>query len=290
MSKPSRTGGLLLGMVALAILIGAAAGLHLRQQQSESPQGRDVLVAPSVEEGYLRAVYDPLHFQPAIATARDEQCLACHREIIEDKVRERSPAGVSATVSKAWYQQLSTYEGEQETFHRRHLVTPLARELMNLSCNTCHEGHDPREEAPGSSATAESQNTRNFTLRKQVNVETTCLKCHGQMPTQIMGLPGPWPEHKASFGDSCLTCHAGIRTHRHQVTYLKADAIEAAGAKNADVCYGCHGGRAWYRIAYPYARHPWPDMPADIPDWAQSRPNASEARFLPHPSVTKPAK
>ena len=33
---------------------------------------------------------------PAIETARDEQCLACHREVLEDKVRETSPAGIKA--------------------------------------------------------------------------------------------------------------------------------------------------------------------------------------------------
>ena len=35
--------------------------------------------------------------------------------------------------------------GEQETFHRRHLVTDYAREVMDLRCNTCHQGNDPRE-------------------------------------------------------------------------------------------------------------------------------------------------
>ena len=90
------------------------------------------------------------------------------------------------TDSLAWYQQVSTYSGEQDTFHRRHLVTPLAKQLMNLKCNTCHEGHDPREEAPGSSATAAPQDDAGFTLRKQVNPETSCLKCHGQMNWPVM--------------------------------------------------------------------------------------------------------
>ena len=30
------------------------------------------------------------------------------------------------------------------------------------------------------------------------------------------------------FQNDCLTCHAAIRTTRHQVNYLKAEAIEAA--------------------------------------------------------------
>ena len=45
-----------------------------------------------------------------------------------------------------------------------------------------------------------------------------------------------------------------------QVSYLKPAAIEAAGSRDAEVCYGCHGGRAWYRISYPYPRTPWPDI------------------------------
>ena len=84
---------------------------------------------------------------------------------------------------------------------------------------------------------------------------------------------------KEMFGNSCLTCHAAIRTNRHQVTYLKAQAIEEAGQKNADVCYGCHGGRSWYRIGYAYPRHSWEGMSPEVPDWAKNRPTESEARF-----------
>jgi hypothetical protein len=234
---------------------------------------------------YLRAVYSPLHFKPAADKASDAQCLACHAEVIDDRVRKASPAGVPATATRAWYQQLTTYAGEQETFHRRHLVTPYATQVMDLHCNTCHQGHDPREEAQGSSSTTPGQQDMAFTLRKQVNPETTCLKCHGQMPWKNMNLPGPWPEVRQMFGNSCLTCHDSIRTTRHQVTYLKADAIEAAGRRNADACYGCHGGRAWYRISYPYPRHAWPGMSPTVPDWAKDRPTESEARFLPPPTT-----
>jgi hypothetical protein len=147
----------------------------------------------------------------------------------------------------------------------------MAKELMNLRCNTCHEGHDPREEAPGFFGTSTPQATTDFTLRKQVNPETTCLKCHGQMNWQVMGLPGALAReqgHVRRFLPDLPCGHSHQR--RHQVTYLNAEAIEAAaGQNNADVCYGCHGGRAWYRIAYPYPRHPWPGMPADVPDWAK---------------------
>ena len=265
----------LLALVGAAVLAGAWWGREIRQGGGEA--SRVVSAPANAGRDYGRAVYDPLHFQPAIASARDEQCLACHREVLDDRVRDTSPAGISAAAQRAAYQQLSTYSGEQETFHRRHLATPLARELMNLSCNTCHQGHDPRDEAPATSATAPAGGS--FTLRKQVDPETVCLKCHGQLDTRIMGLAGPWPQQREAYGDSCLACHAAIRTERHRVSYLNPEAIEAAGAKNSDVCYGCHGGRAWYRLAYPYPRHAWPGMAAATPAWAKNRPTVSEARF-----------
>ncbi|CAG0989478.1 hypothetical protein RHDC4_02413 [Rhodocyclaceae bacterium] len=234
----------------------------------------------------IRMAYSPLHFKPAILQAADAECLACHREVLEDRPRTESPAGLKAAEARAWYQQTSTYAGEQETFHRRHLTTPYARQVMDLKCNTCHEGHDPREEAQGSSATTPGQDDRGFVLRKQVNPETTCLKCHGQMPWQNMALPGPWTEFARDFGNSCLdNCHENIRTTRHQVSYLKAEAIEAAGRKDAEVCHGCHGGRPWYRTSYPYPRHAWPDMPRKTPDWAAGRPTESEARFRTAPAA-----
>lgn len=273
-----KAGTALLLVVALAVAAGVGLGVWIKGAAPERAGGASALAAHAGKD-YFRATYHPLHFKPAIETARDEQCLACHREVVEDRVRPVSPAGVKAAASLAWYQRTSTYRGDQDTFHRRHLVTPLAKELMALACNTCHQGHDPRDEAPGTSATGPQPNDAAFTLRKQVNPETTCLKCHGQMPVQLMGLPGPWPEHKEAFGNSCLTCHAAIRTNRHRVNYLRADAIEAAGRKDSEVCYGCHGGRAWYRITYPYPRHAWPGMAEETPDWAKGRPTQSEARF-----------
>ncbi|MDP1652169.1 MAG: cytochrome c3 family protein [Rhodocyclaceae bacterium] len=269
--------GVLVAMVAAVMLIVGVGKPVVTQHSTPTAAKPD----------YLRATYDPLHFKPAIETATDAQCLACHKEILEDRVRTTAPAGVKAVDSLAWYQQVSTYQGEQDSFHRRHLVTPLAQQLMKLQCNTCHEGHDPREEAPGAAADAPAQSDTGFTLRKQVNPETSCLKCHGQMPAkEIMGLPGAWPEVKDTFQNDCLTCHAVFRTNRHQVSYLNAQAIEEAAKAGqatktgADVCYGCHGGRPWYRIAYPYSRNPWPNMAAETPEWAKHRPNRSEARFL----------
>lgn len=238
-----------------------------------------VAASPSVHAtDYQRAVYDPMHFKPGIDQATNAQCLACHAEVLKPSVREQSPAGVLSATAKAWYQQTSVYAGAQDTFHRRHLETPLAKQLMALRCTTCHQGHDPRDKNPMSSAT--SQRSGGFTLRKSVVPEQTCLKCHGQMNYTVMGLPEPWPKSKDAFQGNCLLCHAAIRTTRHQVNYLQAAAIEEAGAKNGDSCYGCHGGRAWYRIVYPYTRHAWPGMAPDTPDWAKGRPTQTDARFV----------
>jgi hypothetical protein len=256
-------------LVVAALVVGVWLGLSV-QEPAQQEKAAD----------YQRAVYSPLHFKPAIDNATDAQCLACHREVLEEKPRVASPAGLRAEESKAWYQQLSTYAGAQESFHRRHLVTGLARDLMDLKCNYCHQGHDPRDEAPGTSATAPAQGDAAFTLRKQVNVETTCLRCHGAMPPfERMGLPGPWEEVKAKFKSNCLFCHLAQRTVRHQVSYLKPEAIEQAALKDGNVCYGCHGGRVWYRTTYAYPRHSWPGMPAVVPEWAQGRPMESEARY-----------
>ena len=110
-------------------------------------QGNALFAADDNVQDYERARWHPIHFKPAIETATDAQCLECHQEILDRKVREQSPAGVKAADTLAWYQTLSTYEGEQETFHRRHLTTPLAMQLMDMKCTTCHQGNDPREEA-----------------------------------------------------------------------------------------------------------------------------------------------
>lgn len=225
------------------------------------------------DTNYHNSRWNALHFPPAINSATNEQCLQCHQEIIKRKVLDGSPSGVSTESTLAWYQTLTTYEGPQETFHRRHLTTPLAKNLMNLQCTTCHQGSDPRQEAP----VPPDNNTR-FTLRKQINPDI-CLMCHGENPYQIMGLPSPWPESRDMFQDNCLLCHAAIRTNRHQVNFLNADAIEKAGKENSDSCYGCHGGRQWYSIPYPYPRHAWEGMSKEIPDWAKDRPNESELRF-----------
>jgi hypothetical protein len=226
---------------------------------------------------YQRAQYDPIHFQPAIAKATNEQCLACHQEVLKPSVRPVSIAGVRAADAQAWYQVTPTYKGDQDTFHRRHMSTEFASSVMKMRCTTCHEGNVPRDETPGTSATTQGLN---LTMRKMVNPETVCLKCHGTMNHTIMGLPGPWPKVKETFQNNCLLCHAGIRTNRHQVNYLNAAEIEKQGAASSEVCFGCHGGRPWYRTSYPYPRHAWEGMAPEVPEWAKNRPTASEIRFL----------
>ena len=250
-------------MLLMLIAQAAGAGNQAADRTAEGP-------------GYNEARWNPLHFKPAIETAKDEQCLACHAEILERRVREQSPAGVAASEVLAWYETLDTYAGEQDTFHRRHLVGDYAKQVMDLKCNTCHQGNDPREETANSHAGADPT----LTQRKHVD-PNICLMCHGKFPYQNMaGVPGPWLESGAAFQNNCLLCHAVFRTHRHQVNYLKADAIEALAKEKLDVCFGCHGGRPWYRISFPYPRHAWPGMAAAVPDWAKDRPTESEARFL----------
>jgi len=234
---------------------------------------------------YQRAAWHPIHFQPSIETAANEQCLACHTEILERKVRPTSPAGIEAAKSIAWYQTLDTYSGEQDTFHARHLTSPFAKEVMNFQCNFCHQGHDLREEAPSSSATTQKTG---FALRKVVDPSTTCLLCHGSFPAEMMGFEKGQKWHAlrgdletAEAPNGCLSCHAEqFRTVRHQVSYLNADAIESLAKQgSSDTCYGCHGGRAWYRKSFAYPRHPWPGMDATVPDWAKDRPTASDPRY-----------
>ncbi len=227
------------------------------------------------DSGYEAARWYPIHFKPAIDKAEDEQCMACHAEVLAPSVRKQSPAGVEADKSLAWYQTLDTYSGDQDTFHRRHMTGAFANRVMNLRCNTCHQGHDPRAEAPGSSATSQLSG---YNLRKQVDAKT-CLMCHGQFNAEVMGLPGGWTQNREAMGNNCLLCHETIRTTRHHVNFLKPEAIEAAGKESGDSCYGCHGGRAWYRIGYPYPRHVWPGMDKEVPDWAKNRPTQSELRF-----------
>lgn len=275
--------------ISAGIVLGVGA-LHGWAQTPPTPQPpkaeADKAEAAADKAGeYDQAIWNKLHFPSPGSHVTDAQCLACHQEVLERRVRPSSPAGLKTSETLAWYQTLDTYTGEQDTFHRRHLVLPYGKSVMNLSCTFCHRGHDPRDEAPGSSATAASQATAGFTLRKVVDPSKTCLLCHGTFPNKVMGLPGPWPEirkglENANVKNGCLICHAQqFRTNRHNVTYLHGAKIEDLAKESSDVCYGCHGGRAWYRISYPYPRHAWPAMSPTVPDWAKDRPTESDPEY-----------
>lgn len=238
---------------------------------SSSPSG-------AATKDYERARWDPIHFKPMIDSATNDQCLACHQEVLTEKVLEQSPAGVKASQAKAWYQTLSTYKGAQEPLHKRHLSSEYSQQVMDLKCNFCHTGFDPRETTPVPPTNSSAE--AGYTMRKNVNPETTCLKCHGAFPeAEIMGLPGKWSEVGKDMGNCVTACHENFRVNRHKVTYLKADNIEKLGKEDTNVCYGCHGGRAWYRISFPYPRNPSPEMDANVPDWAKNRPTQSEERY-----------
>ncbi len=262
------------------------------EQQAKDEQAIAALTAQVASLDYQRARYHPLHFKPAADTASNGECLVCHSEILSTKVRETSPAGLKAADAKAWYQTLATYDGAQQTFHQRHMSTPYAQAVMNLKCSFCHQGNDPREESTFNTVSASDMTSNNghepFTLRKMVNPSETCLRCHGAMPDpeKIMGLPGKWPDirkdmENADTPNGCLTCHGEtVRLNRHKVTYLNAATIEDLAKVSSDVCYGCHGGRAWYRISYPYPRHAWPGMDPAVPDWAKDRKSESDPRYV----------
>lgn len=289
-----------LGLAAAAATAVAATGEQQPQEEEQAvvyrdpPPPTDAEIANIAERvsklekslpelDYERARWHRLHFKPAIDGASNQECLVCHKPIVDRKPLQVSPAGVKAEDVLAWYQTLDTYEGEQQTFHYRHMESALAKKVMNLKCNFCHQGSDPREESPGDPTRGNGQEGA-FTLRKMVDPSNTCLRCHGQYDYELMGT-GPWHEYRADIEDEetpngCLSCHGeAFRTNRHAVTYLNAGSIEKAAKTSSDVCFGCHGGRAWYRNSYPYPRNPFPGMDEEIPDWAKSRPTQSEEKY-----------
>ena len=74
-----KVGLIIVFLVAAAALAGGLIGIQVRDQgtRSGSPAGT-TQADPSPGRNILRATYDPIHFKPAIESARDEQCLACH--------------------------------------------------------------------------------------------------------------------------------------------------------------------------------------------------------------------
>ena len=74
-------------LVCLLVLLSACGdGKGGKGQLTEAKDN-----AAETEGRLLRATYSPLHFKPAIDAATDEQCLACHKEVLEDKLRVASP-------------------------------------------------------------------------------------------------------------------------------------------------------------------------------------------------------
>ncbi len=228
--KLGRAATLAMALLALGgLLAGAPATVAAQDAPAELAKITD----------YQAARWHRLHFKPAIETATNEQCLACHQEILTGKVREASPAGLKSANAEAWYQTLDTYTGPQETFHARHMTTPFAKQVMNLNCTFCHLGADPREKAPGSHAdgqepAASTQAPAAFTLRKTVNPSETCVRCHGRFPNQNMGIE-PWTTVREGMEtpeapNGCMTCHAELfRTVRHQVSYSEAGSHRGPG-------------------------------------------------------------
>lgn len=232
---------------------------------------------------YDQARWDPIHFKPAIAQATDEQCLACHQEVLDRKPLQQSPAGIKADDTMAWYQTLSTYSGDQSTFHWRHIVSPYSQSVMDMKCNTCHQGNDPRDETSSTSSTDQP----GLTMRKMVD-PYVCAMCHGQFNTKKMGIPESWYKSSHLFGDNCLTCHAAIRTERHKHTkFLKAADIEDLGKQDSDACFGCHGGRAWYRIVFPYLQPDWPGW-GSVPEGMSERYELlqQDTKLLQNPQIS----
>jgi len=275
--------------IASEAIAQAKPAATLPADRSDTMKKFDAETKKALAGDYETARYHPIHFPPNIASSTRSDCLTCHQEVLTTKPRAESQAGAKANSVLAWYQTLDSYEGNQESFHWRHLESALAKQVMKLECNFCHQGSDPREQSPVFTVPNALMTSNNgqapFTNRKRVNPSETCLRCHGNFPYENMGLAGPWHEQRADLEpegtpNGCMTCHAGIRTEKHNVTYLNKDGIDKASENSSDVCYGCHGGRSWYRISYPYPRTPWPDMDKTVPDWAKNRPTKSESRYL----------
>jgi hypothetical protein len=109
--------------IPMALLICAAAFGLIACDSGKEP---DQAAAASGQKtpDYQAARYDPIHFKPAIDKATDAQCLACHQEVLKPSVAKQSPAGVPSAEAKAWYQQTSTYQGEQDTLPSPTSPTP----------------------------------------------------------------------------------------------------------------------------------------------------------------------
>lgn len=217
----------------------------------------NLTTAETADPGFdpRKAQWNDVHFPPQVDQVPDQTCASCHRALLTQAVREASPAGLSRDDAAAWYQSLNTYAGPQLTFHERHLTAPYAREVLRMACRDCHRGHDPRERA-----VIPDSPERPLALRKRVH-PGICLRCHGQFPDHQPLLGNDWRAERADFDNDCRVCHAADRARRHTSPWLDAARIESLAIGNGDVCYGCHGGRAWYRVAYDARFDPLRTLP-----------------------------
>jgi hypothetical protein len=195
-------------LASATLVAGMSLGYPIRAQDTSVKPSYGALEAADASKqlkilDYHRSQWNPIHFKPAIDQATDAQCLECHQEIIDRRVLDRSPAGLKAADALAWYQTLDTYKGAQDTFHRRHLVDDYAKQVMDLKCNTCHQGNDPREEVPE----WPGMSYQDFTMRKMVNPDI-CLRCHGQFPYKLI------EQAALEDPDVCYGCHGGRAWYR----------------------------------------------------------------------------
>ena len=172
----------------------------------------------------------------------DGRCRACHGQLLVAP-RAESPAGLSSEIGKAPYQRLNTYAGGQENFHSRHRSGQYALQVMRFQCQDCHPGRDPRLPALFRDDPRHPQ-----MLRKKVD-PVLCVNCHGRFPDHRAAFVGPWEQARAYFDGNCMVCHAADVGRRHASPLLVREAIERLGRNAGDVCYGCHGGRAWYAVS-----------------------------------------
>lgn len=194
----------------------------------------------------------------------DGRCRVCHGQLLVAP-RAESPAGLASDDAMAAYQRLTTYAGGQENFHWRHRDSPYARQMMRIQCQDCHPGRDPRQPA-----LARDDPRHPRMLRKQVD-PVLCVNCHGRFPDHRTAFAGNWMQARAAFAGNCLVCHAADAGRRHASTLLAGAEIERQGAASGDVCYGCHGGRAWYAVSANAIRGRPGDLHVDAQAAAHTR-------------------
>jgi hypothetical protein len=189
-----------------------------------------------------RRLWERSHFPPG-EDSLDGRCLGCHADVLEQAPRRAMPAGALPEGLLPPYQRLATYDGGQASFHWRHRRSSYAQSVMRMRCQSCHRGRDPR-------LPEVHRHEREFpvALRKRVH-PNLCVNCHGRFPDHRAAFDGDWPAVRQRFDGNCLVCHEGDSARRHHNPLLDREAVEAQARDSGDVCYGCHGGRAWYRVS-----------------------------------------